>query len=91
MLEKTIGRYLLWAGFFVVGILACTVIWNWKMFSVTLAFTGLLAVALTTIADSARERDNSQKATLDIVHQPNRKIPRLRALLKGGISCLFSG
>ena len=61
MLERTISRYLSWAGLFVVGILACTVIWNWRMFSVALAVTGLLAVALTTTADSAGERDNSRK------------------------------
>ena len=61
MLEKTISRYLSWAGLFVVGILVCAVIWNWRMFSVALAVTGLLAVALTTTADSAGERDSNRK------------------------------
>lgn len=51
MLERTISRYLSWAGLFIVGILTCGVIWNWKLLSVALSFTGLLAVALAAIAD----------------------------------------
>jgi hypothetical protein len=51
MLERTVSRYLSWAGSFIVGILMCGVIWNWRLFSVALSFTGLLAVALAAIAD----------------------------------------
>lgn len=53
MLERVISRYLSWAGLFVVGILMCGVAWNWRLLSVALSFTGLLAVALAAIADSA--------------------------------------
>jgi hypothetical protein len=89
MLGRTLSRYISWAGLFIVGILVCAVIWDWRLFSVALSFTGLLAVALAIIADRAEER-NAEMASLDAVHQPDRKATGLRALLKEGISCLFS-
>lgn len=51
MLERVVNRYLSWVGLFIVGILVCGFIWNWRLLSVTLSFTGLLAVALTAMAD----------------------------------------
>jgi hypothetical protein len=92
MPEKTIIRYLSWGGLFVVGILVYAVIWNWRMLSIAIAFTGLLAVTLATMADSTGGRDNSRSSAsaLDTVQQPSRRVTRLRALLRWGISCLFS-
>ena len=55
MLERVISRCLPWVGLFVAGILTCGVIWNWRLFSVALSFTGLLAVALAAIADGAAD------------------------------------
>jgi len=50
MLERIVNRYLSWVGLFIVGILVCGFIWNWRLLSVTLSFTGLLAVILTAMA-----------------------------------------
>ncbi len=59
------------------------------------AFSGsciyrLLAVALAAISDSDGERNSQRETALDtVVDQPDRKVARLRELLKWGISCLF--
>ena len=87
MLERTMSRYLSWAGFFVVGILVCGVIWDRRLLSVALAFTGLLIVVLTAIADHSRKRYGDRQVV--IAYRQSRRVARLRALLKGGICCLF--
>ena len=56
MLERTISRYISWAGLFVLGILIGGFIWNWKLMSVVFAFVGLLTVSLAVIKDNARGR-----------------------------------
>jgi len=56
MLERVINRYLSWVGLFIVGILICGFIWNWRLLSVTLSFTGLLAVILTAMVDDAEKK-----------------------------------
>ena len=90
MLERTISRYLSWAGFFVVVILVCAAaIWDWRLLSVAFAFTGLLVIALTAIADRSRERYSDRQVVVSMAYRRNRKVARLQALLSGGISCLF--
>lgn len=90
MLERTISRYLSWAGFFVVGILVCAAaIWDWRLLSVAFAFTGLLVITLTAIADRSRERYSDRQVVVSMTYRYNRKVARLQALLRGGISCLF--
>jgi len=56
MLERVINRYLSWVGLFIVGILISGFIWNWRLLSVTLSFTGLLAVILTAMVDDAEKK-----------------------------------
>ena len=52
MFRKMIGRYFSWAGLFLSGILICGAIWNWRLLSLAISFTGLLAVAIAVIADN---------------------------------------
>ncbi len=56
MLERMVNRYLSWVGLFIVGILVCGFIWNWRLLSVALSFTGLLAVVLTAMADDVENK-----------------------------------
>ena len=60
MLERTINRYISWAGLFVLGILIGGVIWNWKLLSVAFAFAGLLTVSLAVITDNARGQEKGR-------------------------------
>ncbi len=90
MLERTISRYFLWVGSCVVGILVCAAaIWDWRLLSVALAFTGLFVVALTAIADKSREQYSDRQVVVSMTRRHNRKVARLQALLKGGVSCLL--
>ena len=61
MLERMMTRYLSWGGLFVVAILVCAAMWNWRLLSVAMSFTGLLAVALAAIADSAEDGDRDEE------------------------------
>ena len=74
MLERIVNRYLSWFGLFIVGVLVLGFIWNWRLLSVALSFTGLLAVVLTamvdadekkTLRDKASERTTADKMAID--------------------------
>ena len=59
VMERIISRYLSWLGLLVIGILVYLVTLNWRLFSVALAVTGIIAVVLAVLADNAGERGNN--------------------------------
>ena len=83
MLENKIIRYFSCIGVLVSGILICMTIWNSRLFPVALAFTGLLTIALTAIADSVRERKSDRELILDTTYQQEQKVMRPRFLCYG--------
>jgi hypothetical protein len=66
MLERIVNRYLSWFGLFIAGALVFGFIWNWRLLSAALSFTGLLAVILTAMVDADKNetlRDNTSERT----------------------------
>jgi len=63
MLERIVSRYLSWFGLFIVGVLVLGLIWNWRLLSVALSFTGLLAVVLTAMVDADEKKTLRDKAS----------------------------
>ena len=52
-MKRVIRRYLSWMGLFIIGILVYLVILDWRLFSAALAVTGIVAIVLAVLADSA--------------------------------------